>query len=276
MGPKARRLMFAVVIAVAISGVLTLWLSKTMFKQSASRTKELQYIVTARKMSAGEVLKNEDLAQKNWPASVPLTGAHVQTSEVVGRILLYPLAAGEPVQDDQLAPAGSGIGLTTKIPSGLRALSLRSDEIVGVAGFLNPGVHVDVLVTYVSTTSAEPITSIVLQNVEVLAVGQKMDADPKGKPTPVGVVTLLVSPQDAEKAVLASAQGKVHFVLRNDSDSQPSNVAPVLMSELSQHESPAPRRKVEVVQKAPTPAPPPTKYSIEIVAGDSTTRETFQ
>lgn len=273
---KTRRLILAVGVALIVSGTLTVWLGKKLTGTNTTPADALQYIVTAQKVEAGEILKSQDIEQKNWPASAPLAGALTRASDVVGRVVLYPLAAGEPIQDGQLAPAGSGVGLGTRIPSGMRAMSLRSDEVVGVAGFLSPGTRVDVLVTYTTPDSASPLTSIVLQNVEVLAIGQKLEPDPKGKATPVGVVTLLVAPQDAEKAVLASTQGKVHFILRNDSDSEQLKVPPALMSELSQRPEPvvAPRKTV-IVQKA-VPAPAPPKYSVEVVAGDSVTRETFQ
>ncbi len=268
---KTRRVLVAIAVALAISVTLTVWLSKTIGKANASRTKDLQYIVTTRKIEAGEILKSQDLAVRNWPASDPLTGAFTNTKDVLGRAIRYSLAAGEPIQDGQLALAGSGIGLSEKIPSGMRAMSLRSDEIVGVAGFLAPGAHVDVLVT--TANSDSPLTSIVLQDVEVLATGQKMEPDPNGKATPVGVVTLLVSPRDAEKAVLASAQGKVHFILRNESDSNQPTVSPVLMTELGPREElkAPPRPTAQKPVRVPLP-----QYSVEIVAGDKLTTETFQ
>ncbi len=269
---KTRRVLVAIAVALAISVTLTVWLGKTISKAGATRTKDLQYLVTTRKIEAGEVLKSQDLAPRNWPASDPLTGAFTNTKDVLGRTVRYSLAEGEPLQDGQLAPAGSGIGLSERIPSGMRAMSLRSDEIVGVSGFLAPGAHVDVLVT--TTDSVIPLTSIVLQDVEVIATGQKMEPDPNGKATPVGVVTLLVSPHDAEKAVLASAQGKVHFTLRNESDSSQPAVSPVLMTELSPHAEATPSPKTTAVAQKPVQAPV-SQYSVEIVAGDHVTTETF-
>ena len=99
-----------------------------------------------RPLDAGEVLDAGKLKLIQWPVSVPLVGAFLKPQDLVGRSLLYPLAAGAPILDRDLAIPGTG--LTTKIPDGMRALALRSDEVVGVAGFLFPGSHVDVLVTY--------------------------------------------------------------------------------------------------------------------------------
>ena len=123
------------------------------------------------------------------------------------RVLLYPLAKGEPIIDRQLAAVGAGAGLTAQIPSGMRAISVRSDEVVGVAGFLLPGTHVDVLMTYHSNASPDPQTLTVLQDVVVLAAGQQIHPDPNGKPVSVNVVTLLLKPEDAEKLVLATSLG---------------------------------------------------------------------
>lgn len=271
---KTRRIILALLIALAMSGALTLWVNGKLSKANTGPSGELKYIATAHAVVAGQILKSEDLAQISWPESHPLTGTFTRQSDLAGRAVLYPLASGEPVQEDQLAAPGSGVGLSAEIPAGMRALSLRSDEIVGVAGFLLPGMRVDVLVTYTAVNLPTPITSIVLQNVEILAVGQKMEPDPKGKPMPVGVVTVLVAPEDAEKAVLASTQGKIQFTLRNGVDTKQLTVRPVEISELSQHAAVNPEPKVKATSKSAPPAP--QKYSVEVVAGDKATTETFQ
>jgi pilus assembly protein CpaB len=271
---RTRRLVLALAIAVAISGVFTLWISRKIGKIRANQVETRSYVAAAHQIEAGQVLKSDDLKTVNWPESDPLDGAHNQPGDVIGRTALYPISAGAPIQDEQLAAAGSGIGLSAEIPHGMRALSLRSDEIVGVAGFLFPGTHVDVLVTYIAQNSPAPVTSIVLQDVEVLAVGQRMEPDPKGKPLPVGVVTLLVSPGDAEKAVLASAQGKVQFVLRNSSDAAQVLTSPAQMGELGQASAKVPAARVKSVQ--PSGEAPVEHYSVEVVAGDKTTTETFK
>jgi pilus assembly protein CpaB len=271
---RMRRLVLALVIAVAISGVFTLWVSRKIGKIGVSQGGSLRYVAAAHLIEAGQVLKSEDLKEISWPNSDPLDGVYDHLSDVIGRTALYPLSPGEPIQDDQLAAAGSGMGLSAEIPHGMRALSLRSDEIVGVAGFLFPGTHVDVLVTYVSQNSPAPVTSIVLQDVEVLAVGQRMEPDPKGKPLPVGVVTLLVSPGDAEKAVLASAQGKVQFVLRNSSDAAQVSTPSVQMAELGQ--ASVKESAVKAKNAMPSAGAPTETYSVQIVAGDKTTTENFR
>lgn len=217
---NARRLTLALVVALGISGLLTYWLSKRVASaQDASRASH-KYAAASKPLDSGEVLKSGSVQMVEWPVSMALPGAHAKVEDVVGRNILYPLAEGEPILDRDLAAPGSGAGLAAKIPEGMRAISLKSDEVVGVAGFLLPGTHVDVLESHRSNdTSGELVTTTVLQDVEVLAAGQKIQPDPEGKPTSVNVVTLLLKPEDAEKIVLASTQGSIHFVLRNGSDS---------------------------------------------------------
>jgi pilus assembly protein CpaB len=227
-----RRLTLALLIALSVSGMFTWWLSRHFSKSHGAPAIKRQYVVATQEVNGGETLHGATLKLLDWPGT-PLQGAFLKPADLEGRILLYPLAADEPILERQLSAPGSGAGLTAKIPEGMRAISLRSDEIVGVAGFLLPGAHVDVLVTYHVGASSEPISSTVLQDVEILASGQKTQPDPEGKANKVDVITLLVKPQDAEKAVLASTQGSVHFVLRNGGDRQQENQAPIRLSQLS-------------------------------------------
>jgi pilus assembly protein CpaB len=229
----ARRLMLALIVALVISGLFTFWLSRKMARSRNPGQAPNRYVAAVRVVDPGETLKREDVSLVEWPKSMPLTGAFNKIDDVVGRAVLYPLGAGEPILDRHLAAAGSGIGLTGKIPSGMRAIALRSDEVVGVAGFLMPGTHVDVLVTYRDTGHPDPLTATVLQDAEVLAAGHQVQPDPSGKPASVDVVTLLLSPEDAEKAVLATAQGTIHFVLRNGGDHEQADAKPVALAQLA-------------------------------------------
>jgi pilus assembly protein CpaB len=272
----ARRLITALIMAVVVSGVFTFWLSKKYAgTHTAAAVTKLQYVATARNMDAGEVIGAADVKMVDWPSGTPLEGAFLKPQDLAGRTLLYPLSTDEPILDKQLAAAGAGAGLSAKIPDGMRAISLRSDEVVGVAGFLLPGTHVDVLVTYHVANSPAPITSMVLQDVEILAAGQKMQPDPDGKPNTTSVVTLLVKPEDAEKVVLASAQGTVHFVLRNGSDHEH-------VAETSAHgafgEEPPPSRPapVHVERREPAHVALAKPYTVQTVNGDKQTVESFQ
>src|SRR6185437_5763350 len=171
---------------------------------------------------------------------------------------------------------GSGIGLSVKIPDGMRAISIRSNDVVGVAGFLYPGSHVDVLLTFrPDTNGGAPLTQTILQDVDVLTAGQTLEPDPKGKPQTVNVVTLLLSPRDAQKLVLATQQGSVQFVLRNGADQNKPEQKPVLASQLMADVAP-PAPRPHVAAAAPPKAPhPPEYYTVETIAGDKHTVEKF-
>jgi pilus assembly protein CpaB len=184
--------------------------------------------------------------------------------------VLFPLDKGQPILDKYLSAPGSGMGLAGKIPEGMRAIALRSDEVVGVAGFLLPGSRLDVLVTYRTDGSPEPRTSTVLQNAEVLATGHQVQPDPEGKPATVTVVTLLLTPDDAERVVLASTQGSIHFVLRNGSDSERTQVSPVLLSQLSSRPSPSGGAVVAMLPRSARKV-----LQVETITGDQRSTDTF-
>jgi pilus assembly protein CpaB len=193
----------------------------------------MKYAAPSRALQAGEILKPDNLELVDWPVAHPLVGAFLNPADLVGRAVLYPIDKDQPIIDKVVSVAGAGTGLSGRIPDGMRAIALRSDEVMGVAGFLLPGSHLDVLVTLRSEKASEPSTSIVLQDAEVLAAGHQIEPDPEGKPATVTVVTLLLTPVDAERAVLASTQGTIHFVLRSGSDKVKIQSPPILLSQLS-------------------------------------------
>jgi len=146
----------------------------------------------------------------------------------------------------------------------MRATALKSNEVIGVAGFLFPESHVDVLVTYHNEVSPTPMTQIVLQDAEVLAAGQKIEPDPQGKPETVSVVTLLLAPEDAQRVVLASTQGTVQFVLRNSADHGKVNDVPINLWQLSKM-TPSPPALVKSGEHF---VPKTHAYTVETIAGD--------
>ncbi len=230
----SKRLMLALVAAFGMSALFTFFLSRRVSHVSASEHTKMQpYQSPKRDIAAGEVLHPEDLQTIYWPTNKRVDGALVKQAETINRVTLYPLAPGQPILDRDLAIAGSGTGLASKIPPGMRAIALKSDEVVGVAGFLNPGSYVDLLMTSKASFGSDPVTATVLQNAEVVAVGQQTEPSPDGKPTKTTVVTLLLDPQQAERALLASNQGSLQFALRNGADKNIAHNAPVLMSEIA-------------------------------------------
>jgi pilus assembly protein CpaB len=270
----ARRLTLALLVALVISGLFTFWLSRKMAGNRTAAQKPNTYVAAVRAIDPGATLKREDVGLVEWPKSLPVAGAFNKIDDVVGRAVLYPLGAGEPILDRHLAAPGSGIGLTGKSPSGMRAIALRSDEVVGVAGFLMPGTHVDVLVTYRDGVHPDPLTATVLQDAEVLAAGHQVQPDPTGKPSSVDVVTILLSPDDAEKAVLASAQGSIHFVLRNGGDHEQAEAKPVVLGQLAQVPSTRPSTPTAPGPRK-TKGPESKAWVVETMMGTKSSTESF-
>ena len=146
-------------------------------------------------------------------------GYFTDKARVVNRGVVVPMVASETVLEGKLAPQGAGAGLSPVIPPGMRAVSVKVDEVIGVAGFVLPGTRVDVLVTVTPDEDQEvSITKQVLQNVQVLAAGESIEKDREGKPKTVTVITLLVAPEDAEKLTLAATEGQIQLALRNTLD----------------------------------------------------------
>jgi len=276
----AQRLVIALVVALLLSAGATYFVYTRMMQQNQSQIQFTKIVVAARPLPAGAPLKAEDLTLADWPTNLPLNGSFAKVEDVQERPLIFPLGEKEPVLERDLAVPGSGIGLTVRIPPGMRATSIRSNEIVGVAGFLFPGSHVDILATYTPMGSNSPITQTVLQNVEVLTAGQKIQPDPQGKPETVSVVTLLLSPEDSEKLLLASSLGTIQFVLRNGSDSARTEIRPANLVELvggaKPAAPPASRTTTQRARPAPPPAPkPPDIYIVEVINGDKRSTEKF-
>ena len=263
-----RRVLIALMLALVVSGLATWLLSRKLATPiQILRTADTMYAAPAHPLRAGELLKPDSMELVAWPGTIPIDGAFSRTEDAVGREVLFPLEKGQPILERDLSAPGTGTGLASRIPDGMRAVALRSDEVVGVAGFLIPGSHLDVLVTYHPESLPEFLTATVLQNVVVLAVGHQIEPDPAGKTSDVTIVTLLLTPEQAQRAVLASAQGSIHFVLRNGEDGNLTQEAPVLISQLAGHAI-APQRAVPAVGTSPAPATP-RRHEIETVLGGS-------
>ena len=272
------RLTTSLLIALVVSGLFTFILSKKMSAHAATQVPEIRYVAPSKPLQPGEVLKADSIELVSWPTTSPIQGAFLKTEDLIGRSVLYPMDKGQPITDKLLSAPGSGLGLAGRIPDGMRAIALRSDEVVGVAGFLMPGSHLDVLVTYRTDKSPEPATMTILQNAEVLAAGHQVQPDPEGKPATVTVVTLLLKPEDAERVVLAGSQGTIHFVLRSGSDKGVGENPPILLSQLWAGPKAAPNPDLKAVPRsAPRPerTTAPREISVETVSGDKHSTATF-
>lgn len=271
MNAMSSRLITAFVVALIISGTCTLLLGRKITQGRQHRQPMVKYLVATKSMEPGEVIKPDEVEFMEWPAAKPVEGAFAKAEDAVGRSTIYPVDKGQLLLGKYLAAPGAGIGLTTKISEGMRAVALKSDDVVGVAGFLFPGSRVDVLVTYRSADSPEPVTVTVVQDAQILAVGHQVQPNPDGKPASVNVVTVLAQPEDAEKLVLASTQGSIYFMLRNGGDHQQASNLPVDFRDIgkSHVEKPAVSQKSAPVRsKAQT-------YVVETVAGEKSSSVAF-
>ena len=176
-------------------------------------------VVAARDLPAGTIVLREDVESVEWPGSTIPDGFATQAGEVVGRGLIVEVRKNEPLLGWKLAEKEAGGGLTITIPEGLRAVSVEVDEVIGVAGFVLPGTRVDVLVTIMPGTDRREITTrTILQNVRALAADQRYQQEIQGEPQYVTVVTLLVTPEEAEALTLAATEGRIQLALRNTLD----------------------------------------------------------
>jgi pilus assembly protein CpaB len=273
-----RRLGIALVAALIISIAITsIFYLRITHSQSSSMPSTRRVIAAAVAVQPGVPLTAENLTEINWPVNVPLEGLIEKKEDAIGRVPIYALEAKEPVQKHGLASNGS-FGLSAKIPDGMRATSVKTNEVMNIAGFIFPGSHVDVLVTLRGENNTSSITHTVLQNVQVLATGAKTDPDPNGKPENVSVVTLLVTPEESEKLALAQSQatqnqGSIHFVLRNGGDAARPNTAPVDMAELAGISKKVPQPQSHTRQ-APAPNAP-EGYTVETLSGGKITVAKF-
>jgi pilus assembly protein CpaB len=213
-------LMFAFVVASVASLLLYKMLINRPQTAKAAAPVTTQVVLAARDLEVGTVLKEEDIKLTPWPDAVP-QGAILKAQDVVGRGVIAPVYAKEPLIESRLAPKGAGGGLASMIPPGLRAVAVRVNEVVGVAGFVVAGMRVDILISGNSPKidgTLGTITRTLLQNIEVLSAGQDFKKDAEGKPIQVAVVNLLVTPEQAEQLSLASNNTTIQLVLRNPLD----------------------------------------------------------
>jgi pilus assembly protein CpaB len=235
-------------------------------------------MVASRDLQVGELIHDSDLTEISWSGPTPENAIKTRP-DVVGRGVIATIYQKEPIQDRRLAPKGAGAGLASTIPLGMRAVALRVNEVVGLAGFVLPGMRVDVLIAGnapgadQSRTGSECRT--VLQNIEVLSAGQKIEKNVEGKPESVQVVNLLVTPDQAEILNLASDQTKVQLVLRNPLDTKEEKTSGVSVANLFGSDGkPAPKPVIAAARPAP-PRPPDTTI-VEVFSGVKRSEQTFE
>ncbi len=283
-----RSRIFAVLaIAILAGGGLAYGTYNFMQNQPAKQvtTPTQPIVVAAADLQLGAEVKKEDLAIVQFPAGKVPEGTFARVDEVVGRGLIVPIVKNEPILKAKLASKEAGSGLPPVIPEGMRAVSVRVNEVVGVAGYVLPGNRVDVVATASPTDARADTTSkVVLSNVQVLTAGTRMEQNgDQSKPVQVTVVTLLVYPEQAERLALASTEGKIQLALRNPLD-QGAPVTPGIKTSGLMGSVPVakvrqtagmsrPRAGQPVTQTVPTAAPMPT---VEMIRGDKRATEVIR
>lgn len=228
-------------------------------------------LVAADDLQVGTKIEDKDTKFVHFPSANLPAGVFHRKDKVLGRGVIVPIARGEFILTSKLAGENAGYGLPALIPPGMRAVSVRVNDTTSVSGFVQPGTRVDVLLTGNPEGSNEQQTTTILENVAVVATGQRMERNAAGEARPTPVITLLVSPDDAQKLTLASNQGHIQLALRNPLDTKEEDLAAarsgVLFKNLPQpaHVAAPPKQKSSPAPVAPTV---PAAYTVEVYKGD--------
>jgi len=268
--PMDRRFVLVVgmslIWALLVSGVFYRLASGDRVSGAGGPEKPL--IVASRPLTVGAVIDKDSVKVAGVPEKLFPKGGFSRLEEVLDRGVISNIEPDEPVVETRLAAKGSGVGLASMIPPGMRAISVRVNDVVGVAGFVLPGMRVDVLVTGRPPGRDDVFTATVLQNITVISAGQTTQVDAKSQPINAQVVTLLVNPVQAEALTLANTEGKIQLILRNSTDQVVAQTRGRQTSELY-----AVERQVEKPESAPKPAavlrkpaPEPARPSVTLPA----------
>jgi pilus assembly protein CpaB len=258
---RTTRTFVVVAIAVVVAGIASFGVLQAIRRMPVREVevRSLYQVVAAHDMPMGTMITKDYVKLIPWPASAPVEKGFTTIEAVLNRGLITPVVANEPLTEYKLAPIESGAGLPPSIPEGMRAVSLKVNEVIGVAGFVVPGTHVDVLVTL--RKGDDSISRAVVSDVQVLTAGTRYDQQKArdGQPIPTSVVTLLVSPQDAERVALAASEGQIMLTLRNPMDRKLTETPGTRTAALLGQPAPAPVIKVAEGRRiAVKPPPPPT------------------
>jgi pilus assembly protein CpaB len=269
------RLLMIGVLALAVGFFVSVYVYKNLqTKGGSSGDSGVEVMVAANDLQVGARVEEHDIRVIRIPGADLPPGAPRRRSEVLGHGVIVPISKGEFILPNRLAGENAGSGLPSLIPPGMRAVSVRVNEIVSVAGFVTPGTRVDVLLTGTPGTGGEQQTTTVLQNVAVLASGHTLERTSTGEAQNTAVITLLVSPEDAQRLTLASSEGHIQLILRNPLDTKQDEVPSSNSRGLYKGLAPpaptrAPIRHVSSTKViTPPTVPAATGVSIEVYQGD--------
>ena len=269
---RTNRTLVVLLLSVVVAGGASFFVYRAVLAIPVREVEVKSYYVAVanKPLAVGTLLSASDVKLVAWPASSPVAGGFSTVEELVERGVITPVAENEPITATKVAAKEAGGGLPPTITAGMRAISVKVNEVIGVAGFVVPGTHVDLVVTL--KNREDSMSRVVVSNVQVLTAGTKYDMDQArdGKPVPSTVVTLLVTPEDAERIALASSEGGIMLTLRNPLDTLATETKGTRLGSLMGHPDPPPvTRVVQGVRRVETPKPPPpaapSVYSVETI-----------
>ena len=272
---RKNRTLVVLLVAVAVASGASYFVYRAVSNIPVREIEVKSYYVAVatKPLPVGTMLAPSDIKLVAWPASSPVAGGYTKVEEVANRGLIAPVVENEPFTATKVAPIEAGAGLAPTIATGMRAISVKVNEVIGVAGFVVPGTRVDVVVTMGKRDDS--ISRVIVSNAQVLTAGTKYDQEQAkdGKPVPSTVVTLLVTPPDAERIALASTEGSIMLALRNPLDATATETKGTRLASLMGAPDPAPVVRIargvpKAVVPPPPPAappPPPAIYSVETI-----------
>jgi pilus assembly protein CpaB len=280
------------VVSGAASAVLYRLISAQLAASKVAASSKV--VVATHNLPSGDLIKEADVKIADWNGPVPV-GAITKTEDALNRGVLEPIYQGEPLVENRVSKPGAGAGLASMIPSGMRAVAIRVNDVVAVSGFAAAGSHVDVLIAGNppgGNQAAGTVTKTLLQNVEILSAGVNIQKDAEGKPVSVPTVNLLLTPAQAEIMSLASNEARIQLVLRNPTDKEeakPPGTAMAYLFSGGVAPPPAaaaagtarPARKAAPPPPPPAPLkvvvpPPPPPINVEVIHGSRKTEQKFQ
>ncbi len=273
---RQTRTLVVVLVAVATASIASFTVYKAITKIPVRRVEiaTRHAVVASSSMPMGTRLTRDSVKLVDWPERTPLNDGFTTVDAVVDRGLVAAVGENEPITESKLAPKEAGAGLPPAISPGMRAMSIKVNEVIGVAGFVVPGTRVDVLVTLTRREKDDSLSRVVVENVQVLTAGTRYDQDnakKEGKPIPSTVVTLMVTPEDSERIALAQTEGQLMLSLRNPLDTKTADTHGVRTSNL--FGAPPPPAVPAVRTAAPKPVvapvvaavPPARVYTVETI-----------
>ena len=275
---KQQRTIIVLLVAIVTAGIATYGVYQGIQRMPVRQVEAptAKVVVAAKYVPVGTRLTSDDLRVVSWPARSPVEGAFSDPKQLIDRGTVDTLTVNEPITTKKVAGPEAGAGLPPIIPPGMRAMSIRVNEVVGVAGFVLPGTRVDVILTVSDdgddSGKKEPMSRTVLSNVVVLTAGSRYDQErsKEGQAQRSTVVTLALLPEDSERLALATREGKLSLALRNPVDADPTKTNGIRFAALMKGTGPETvvdqrKQRVVPVRQVPVAPPPPPVYRVETI-----------